>query len=122
MTGRPNPSVVTRRPVSASRKSPRRYAGVGTVTGKLVTWVSRILLEIKEEERFVMAVIHFRRYQTTEAKAPIVTPFAAAQQMSVSVVDKWPTGVQGLVDKIVVNASMELIGPRPHRHVEQTTT
>src|SRR5262249_51186314 len=79
------------------------------------------LLEVDKEECLVMTVIDLRHYRTTETKAPIVSPFPAAQQMSASIIGKGLTRVKSFVDKIVVNAAMELVRPRPHRHVKQTT-
>src|SRR5215471_3755397 len=42
--------------------------------------------------------------------------------MSASVVSKWPAGVERFVHEIVISAAMELVRPRLHGHVEQTTT
>src|SRR5262245_23882951 len=41
--------------------------------------------------------------------------------MSISIINKWPAGIQRFIDEIIVNAAMELVRSRPHRHVEQTT-
>ena len=79
------------------------------------------LFKIDEEECLIVTVIDLRQHRTTETETPIVSPFAVPHRMPVPIVGKRPARVKRFVDEIVVNAPMELVGPRPHGHVEQTT-
>src|SRR5205823_3748331 len=84
------------------------------------------LLEIEKEEALVAAVVQLSQpYRTTNAKPIVVFSLCVPDVLSGSTavacadsVRKWRTGIQRLVDEIVIDSAMELIRTRPHRVIE----